>query len=51
MKYQNKFKFKKTVIKDDSTALDDEGDDMGEDMDGGVHIADLANQQNDYDDI
>ena len=51
MSLQNKFKFKKPVIKDDSTALDDEGDDMGEDMDGGADIADLANQQNDDDDI
>lgn len=39
----NKFKFKKPVIKDDSAALEDEGDDMGEDMDGGADIADLAN--------
>lgn len=32
---QNKFKFKKPVIKDDSGAADEEGDDMGEDLDGG----------------
>jgi len=47
----NKFKFKKPVIKDDSAAMDDEGDDMGDDMDGGADIADLANQQQDDDDI
>ena len=47
----NKFKFKKPVIKDDAGALDDEGDDMGDDMDGGADIADMANQQADDDDI
>jgi hypothetical protein len=47
----NKFKFKKFVIKEDNAALDDEGDDMGDDMDGGADIADLANNQNDDDDI
>lgn len=48
---QNKFKFKKPVIKEEGGAVDDEGDDMGDDMDGGADIADLANQQNDDDDI
>ena len=33
---ENKFKFKKPVIKDDSAALEDEGDEMGgDDLDGG----------------
>lgn len=32
---QNKFRFKKPVIKEDSQALEDEGDDMGDDIDGG----------------
>lgn len=41
---QNKFKFRKPVIKDDGAgALDEEADDMGDDMDGGADIADLAN--------
>ena len=41
---QNKFKFRKPVIKDDGAGgLDDEGDDMGDDMEGGGDIADLAN--------
>jgi len=42
----NKFKFKKPVIKEES-ALDDEGDDMGDDIEGGGgggDIADMANQ-------
>ena len=40
---QNKFKFKKPVIKDEGGgALDDEGDDMGDDLDGGADIADMA---------
>jgi estrogen-related receptor beta like 1 len=47
----NKFKFKKFVIKEDNAALDDEGDDMGDDMDGGADIADLANNNNEDDDI
>jgi hypothetical protein len=38
----NKFKFKKPVIKDDSNALDEEGDDLGDDMDGNADIADFA---------
>jgi hypothetical protein len=40
---QNKFKFKKPQIKDDTTQMDDEGDDMGDDMEGGADIADMAN--------
>lgn len=32
---KNKFKFKKPVIKDDGAAVEDEGDDMGDDLDGG----------------
>ena len=48
---KNKFKFKKFQIKDEAGGLDDEGDDMGDDMDGGADIADLANNQNDDDDI
>ena len=39
---QNKFKFKKFSIKEDG-ALEDEGDEMGDDMEGGADIADLAN--------
>lgn len=48
---QNKFKFKKPTIKEDGAGLDDEGDDMGDDMDGGADIADMANIQQDDDDI
>ena len=49
---QNKFKFKKPVLKGEGGNLEDEGDDMGEgDMDGGADIADLANQEIDEDDI
>lgn len=41
----NKFKFKKPVIKEENGALDEEGDDMGDDMEGGgADIADMANQ-------
>lgn len=47
---QNKFKFKKPVIKDDSNALDDEGDDMENDMDGNADIADFAANQHQSDD-
>ena len=39
----NKFKFKKPVIKEEGGALDDEGDDLGDDIDGGADIADMAN--------
>ncbi len=42
---QNKFKFKKPSIKEDASGLEVEGDDMGDDMDGGADIADLANVQ------
>lgn len=31
----NKFRFKKPVIKEDNQALEDEGDDMGDDLEGG----------------
>jgi estrogen-related receptor beta like 1 len=48
---QNKFKFKKAVMPKDDAGLEDEGDDMGEDMDGGADIADMANNQADDDDI
>eukprot|EP00347_Sterkiella_histriomuscorum_P000964 403373853 len=48
---QNKFKFKKFTIKDEAGGLDDEGEDVGDDMDGGADIADMANNQNDDDDI
>jgi hypothetical protein len=41
----NKFKFKKPVIKEEGMNLEDEGDDMGgDDLDGGADIADMANQ-------
>jgi hypothetical protein len=40
----NKFKFKKPIIKEEGGALDEEGDDMGDDMEGGADIADMANQ-------
>ena len=39
----NKFKFKKPVIKDEGAAADDDGDDLGDDLDGGQDIADMAN--------
>jgi hypothetical protein len=48
---QNKFKFKKPIIRDEGGALDDEGEDMGEDMEGGADIADMANQEISDDDI
>ena len=49
---QNKFKFKKAVIKDDGAGgLDDEGDDMGDEMEGNADIADMANQNQSDDDI
>lgn len=48
---QNKFKFKKFTIKDEQGGLDDEGEDVGDDMDGGADIADMANNQQDDDDI
>ena len=48
---QNKFKFKKPVIKDEGGAMEDEGDDMGDDMDGGADIADMANQDISEDDF
>lgn len=51
MSLQNKFKFKKPVIKDDNNALDDEGDDMDDDMGGGADIADMANNNADEDEI
>ena len=40
----NKFKFKKPIIKEEGGALDEEGDDMGDDLEGGADIADMANQ-------
>jgi hypothetical protein len=46
----NKFKFKKAVIKDDAGALDDEGDDMGDEMEGNADIADMANGGGNSDD-
>lgn len=48
---QNKFKFKKPVIKDEGGALDEEGEEMGDDMEGNADIADMANQEQDDDDI
>lgn len=48
---QNKFKFRKPVIKDDSQQMEEEGDEMGDDMDAGGDIADLANKENSDDDI
>lgn len=48
---QNKFRFKKPIIKEDSQALEDEGDDMGDDIDGGQDIADMANQEISEDEI
>ena len=47
---QNKIKFKKAVIKDDA-GMDDEGDDAGDDMEGNADIADMANNQQEDDDI
>ena len=40
---QNKVKFRKPVIKADAEGADEEGDDMGDDLDGGADIADMAN--------
>ena len=47
----NKFKFKKPIIKDEGAQMDEEGDDMDNDMDGGGDIADLANKENSDDEI
>jgi hypothetical protein len=47
---QNKFKFKKAVIKDEGGGLDDEGDDMGDEMEGNADIADIANMAGGSDD-
>jgi len=48
---QSKFRFKKPVIKDDGGALDDEGEEMGDDMDGGAaDMVDMAAAQNISDD-
>ena len=47
----NRFKFRKPIIKDDGMNVDDEGDDMGDDMDGGGDIADMANQDISEDEI
>jgi estrogen-related receptor beta like 1 len=48
---QNKFKFKKPVIKEDTTQLEEEADEMNDDMDGGGDIADLANKEGSDEDI
>lgn len=48
---KNKFKFRKPVIKEDSTQMEEEGEEMGDDMDAGGDIADLANKENSDDDI
>lgn len=48
---QQKFKFKKAVIKDEPQQLEDEGEDMGDDMDAGGDIADMANQDISEDDL
>jgi hypothetical protein len=47
----NKFKFKKPVIKEEGGALDDDGDDAGDDMEGNADIADMANIENEDDEI
>lgn len=49
---QNKFKFRKPVIKDDgpSGGLDDDGDD-GDDMEGNADIADMIQGNQSDDDI
>lgn len=40
------------MIKDDGAGgLDDDGDDMGDEMEGNADIADMANNQNSDDDI
>lgn len=44
-------KFKKPVLKEDTAALDEEGDDLGDDLDGGADIADMANQDISEDEI
>lgn len=49
---QNKFRFKTPKIKEESTAMADEGEDLAEDNISGADIADMANQeQSDDDDI
>jgi hypothetical protein len=49
---QNKFKFKKPVIKDESGRgdMDDDGDDMNDDMEGNADIADMMQAGNQSDD-
>lgn len=48
---QNKFKFKKPILKEESNNMEEEGDDMGDDLDGGADIADMANQDISEDEI
>jgi hypothetical protein len=46
---QNKFKFKKAVIREDGGRggdLDDDGDDMNDDMEGNADIADMMHGGN-----
>ena len=47
---QNKFRFKKPVIRDDAGGMDEEAEEMGDEMEGGQDIADIGNQQLDSDD-
>lgn len=44
-------KFKKPVLKEDAGQLDEEGDDLGDDLDGGADIAEMANQDISEDEI
>jgi len=40
----NKFRFKKPVIKDEGAGMDDDADEMGDDMEGHNDIADMVHQ-------
>jgi hypothetical protein len=51
---QNKFKFRKPIIRDDGAGFggDDDGDDMGDEFEGNADVADMVREQaSDGDDI
>ena len=50
---QNKFRFKKPVIKQDKDGMEDDGDEMGDEMEGNADLADQVNHdvEDDDDDI
>jgi hypothetical protein len=48
---QNKFRFKKPVIRSEDTAGDDDPDDVDGDLDGGADLADVIHADEDDDDM